>query len=113
MSNHTAIAIAALALAALLAACGGNSDNQPGPTPPGDEGGGEDTTGATGGGVEIANPASGNCVEKGGQLEMQRGPEGEFGVCVFDDGSRCEEWRFFRGQCSPGSCQDESGICED
>jgi hypothetical protein len=26
---------------------------------------------------------------------------GQFGICVFADGSECEEWAFFRGECAP------------
>jgi len=63
-------------------------------------------------GAALANPASEHCVEAGGRLEMRHGSEGEYGVCVFDDGSRCEEWRFFRGECRPGECRDPSGVCE-
>ncbi|MFO8073495.1 MAG: DUF333 domain-containing protein [Polyangia bacterium] len=68
--------------------------------------------GAPAAGAGLANPASEHCVEAGGRLEMRRGSEGEYGVCVFDDGSRCEEWRFFRGECRPGECRDPAGICE-
>jgi hypothetical protein len=25
--------------------------------------------------------------------------------CVFPDGSECEEWAFFRGECAPGTPQ--------
>ena len=46
----------------------------------------------------IANPASTNCVEKGGTLVL----EDSTGYCVFDDGSKCEEWAFFRGECQKG-----------
>ena len=61
--------------------------------------------------AQIANPASTHCLEKGGKLEMMREEAGIFGVCVFDDGSRCEEWRFLRGECSPGSCTRDDGRC--
>jgi heat shock protein HslJ len=27
---------------------------------------------------------------------------GAHGVCIFDDGSECEEWAYFRGECAPG-----------
>jgi putative hemolysin len=63
--------------------------------------------------TQIANPASTNCIDNGGKLEIQNGEGGQFGVCVFKDGSRCEEWHFLRKQCSPGSCRETSGICKD
>jgi len=44
----------------------------------------------------IANPASVFCEEQGGTLDL------ESGMCTFADGSQCEEWAFYRGECSPG-----------
>jgi putative hemolysin len=49
------------------------------------------------------NPASVHCQEQGGRLEIRTGEGGEYGVCVFTDGSECDEWAFFRGECQPGS----------
>jgi putative hemolysin len=52
---------------------------------------------------ELANPASVFCEEQGGTVDMRKDASGGmFGVCVFDDGSECEEWEFFRGECKPG-----------
>lgn len=52
---------------------------------------------------EIANPASEYCIEQGGRLELRDDVEGnQLGTCVFPDGSECEEWAFFRGECAPG-----------
>jgi hypothetical protein len=50
----------------------------------------------------LANPASTNCIEKGGKLEMRQNKNGEYGVCLFEDNRQCEEWAFFRGQCPAG-----------
>jgi putative hemolysin len=51
----------------------------------------------------LANPASVHCEEHGGQVEMTEDPDGgQRGVCVFPDGSRCDEWAFYRGRCAPG-----------
>jgi putative hemolysin len=56
----------------------------------------------TGTPVSIANPASAYCVEQGGTSEIRTAEDGsQFGVCVFPDGSECEEWAFFRGECAP------------
>jgi hypothetical protein len=52
--------------------------------------------------VGIANPASTNCIEKGGKIEMRKNKNGEYGVCLFEDNRQCEEWAFFRGQCPIG-----------
>lgn len=62
--------------------------------------------------ARIANPASKKCAESGGAIQVVNAPGGQAGVCVFQDGSRCEEWRLLRGECLPGSCRAESGICK-
>lgn len=50
----------------------------------------------------MANPASVNCEAKGGKLEIRTNAEGgQYGECLFSDGSSCEERAFFRGECSP------------
>lgn len=46
----------------------------------------------------LANPASVYCQERGYKLELRTAADGsQQGVCVFPDGSSCEEWAFFRG----------------
>jgi putative hemolysin len=51
----------------------------------------------------LPNPASVNCVEKGGKLELQdRGELGQIGVCVFENNYQCEEWAMFRDECPVG-----------
>jgi len=50
----------------------------------------------------LANPASTNCVDKGGTLQIEDGPNGQFGVCYFEDNRQCEEWAFYRGDCPVG-----------
>ena len=50
----------------------------------------------------IANPASVYCEEHGGKLEIRTDSSGgQVGICIFSDGSECEEWAYFRGQCAP------------
>lgn len=51
---------------------------------------------------ELANPASVFCEENGGTLEIRDEAEGQVGYCVFPDGSECEEWAYYRGECAPG-----------
>ncbi|MFQ5787598.1 MAG: DUF333 domain-containing protein [Thermodesulfobacteriota bacterium] len=52
---------------------------------------------------QLANPASENCVEKGGKLIIEkRGDGGEYGICLFEDNRQCEEWAMFRGNCTVG-----------
>lgn len=61
----------------------------------------EAATGQSGTGV--ANPASTHCLEqKGGLVIVQARDDSEYGLCVFDDGSICDEWRFLDGACTPG-----------
>lgn len=50
----------------------------------------------------IANPASVNCTEKGGKLEMRTNKLGQYGVCLFEDNRQCEEWALMRGECPVG-----------
>ena len=53
--------------------------------------------------VSMANPASVNCIDQGGELELKTDDSGAVhGLCLFADGSECEEWALFRGECSPG-----------
>lgn len=47
----------------------------------------------------VANPASVHCTEQGHALEMREGDEGTYGVCISEDGTECEEWELFRGEC--------------
>jgi putative hemolysin len=46
----------------------------------------------------MANPASVNCVNVGGTLEIKNSPAGQYGMCTFANGSSCEEWALFRGE---------------
>lgn len=51
----------------------------------------------------LANPASTNCIQKGGKLVIEkRGDGGEYGICLFEDNRQCEEWALFRGECPVG-----------
>jgi putative hemolysin len=55
------------------------------------------TTNQTG----MANPASVYCKQQGGKLSIRKDTTGgEYGVCVFTNGVECDEWKFFRGECS-------------
>ena len=52
--------------------------------------------------VCVPNPAAVHCLENGGTLDGRQGTYGAYGVCIFDDGSECGQWEFFRGECAPG-----------
>lgn len=51
------------------------------------------------------NPASAKCVRDGGELLLLPSKEGDYGICLFKDGSVCEEWEYFKGKCSRGDCK--------
>lgn len=50
----------------------------------------------------VPNPASKNCLDKGGRLETLKETAGEMGICKFTDGTECEEWKFYRDECKKG-----------
>ena len=51
--------------------------------------------------VNMPNPASVYCEQNGNKLEIQTASDGsQNGVCVFPDGSTCDEWAYFHGECS-------------
>jgi hypothetical protein len=53
--------------------------------------------------TNMANPASVYCLDQGGKLSIRKDSSGgEYGICVFDDGSECDEWKFFRKECTKG-----------
>jgi len=52
--------------------------------------------------TSLANPASVNCSEKGGTTSIQKGPNGQYGLCEFADNQACEEWAMYRGDCPVG-----------
>jgi putative hemolysin len=50
--------------------------------------------------VNMPNPASVYCEQNGNKLEIQMASDGsQNGVCIFPDGSTCDEWAYFRGEC--------------
>jgi len=59
--------------------------------------------------IGIANPASVKCEADGGTLRILDSPDGQYGICMFSDGSVCEEWAYFRGECSKGECMKHCG----
>ncbi len=65
-----------------------------------------ETPGQTGS-VGLANPASVYCEENGGDLVIKTFESGQRGFCLFPDDSQCEEWDFFRGDCSEGQLKIE------
>ena len=53
--------------------------------------------------VQMANPASINCLSVGGNLKIAKmGDGGEYGLCYFEDNRACEEWSLMSGDCPVG-----------
>ena len=52
--------------------------------------------------VPDALSAARNCEAQGGKRVMERGPDGEIGICMFQDGRQCEEWALLLGRCERG-----------
>ena len=82
----------------ILTACGSAAPAETAPPP--------------GGSVGLANPASVYCTESGYELTFSA--DGSTGTCKFPDGSMCEEWAFFRGECgqSFSYCETHGGKLE-
>jgi putative hemolysin len=54
--------------------------------------------------ANLPNPASVFCTDQGFRLEIRSDAAGnQSGVCHFPDGSECDEWAFFRGECGPAN----------
>jgi putative hemolysin len=50
--------------------------------------------------ANMPNPASVYCEQRGNKLEIRTAADGsQYGICVFPDGSTCDEWAYFRGEC--------------
>ncbi|MBW2971856.1 DUF333 domain-containing protein [Candidatus Woesearchaeota archaeon] len=60
----------------------------------------------------LANPATLHCMNTtGAGWTTKENDAGQYGVCTFSDGSWCEEWAYYRGECQPGmnmtSCEGQ------
>jgi putative hemolysin len=52
----------------------------------------------------MPNPASVYCEQNGNTSEIQTAADGsQTGICFFPDGSSCDEWAYFRGECAPAT----------
>lgn len=50
---------------------------------------------------QMANPASVYCEENWGKLEIKTAADGsQTGYCKFENGRECEEWAYYRKECS-------------
>jgi putative hemolysin len=86
MRTFAGLSLVVLVLSSLAAGCGVTAQPSPSSTD-----------------VGLPNPASVNCEQQGGRLEIRTGDSGgQVGFCIFPDGSECEEWALFRNECQPG-----------
>ncbi|MBI3175324.1 MAG: DUF333 domain-containing protein [Chloroflexi bacterium] len=54
--------------------------------------------------LNLPNPASAYCTQNGNRLEIRTAADGsQYGVCIFPDGSTCDEWAYYRGECNPAA----------
>ena len=52
--------------------------------------------------ADMPNPASVYCEEQGYRSEIRTASDGsQTGYCIFPDGSECDEWMYYRGECGP------------
>jgi hypothetical protein len=52
----------------------------------------------------IPNPASVYCTAQGNKHEIRTVSDGsQIGICIFPDGSTCDEWAYYRGECGPAT----------
>ena len=59
-------------------------------------------------GAYLPNPASVYCEENGGTIQICTDADGnQFGYCVFQNGSICDEWAYYRGECVPSDDVDQ------
>lgn len=86
-SHFTRLAVTTVVSLAMLGACGDESESTGTGT--------SDTTTPAG---QIANPASVFCVEQGGRVEIVDEASGQVGYCNLPDGTRVEEWEYYRSQ---------------
>ncbi len=56
---------------------------------------------------KLANPAATYCEDQGFRYESRQDEQGNaYGVCVFDDGTECDAWAYFRGECGQGQAKN-------
>ncbi len=87
MRRSLLLVLSLLLLSLLLMACSSSGTIGAPPTPTIDQ-------------AKLANPAAAYCQDQGYRYETRKDEQGnEYGICIFDDGSECEEWAYFRGEC--------------
>jgi putative hemolysin len=57
--------------------------------------------------ANLPNPASVYCEAQGYRVEIRTASDGsQAGYCLFPDGSECDEWAYYRGECGPAGQQN-------
>jgi putative hemolysin len=46
--------------------------------------------------LQLPNPASVYCIERGGAIDIKESPQGDVTTCVLSDGTKIDEWVFYR-----------------
>jgi putative hemolysin len=105
----TLAAVATIAIVAYLFAAGASAE---GPLPQNtrghgvgagistSNGAGQAALGYNGNTSTIPNPAALYCAKLGYEYEIRESEDGgQYGTCIFPDGSECDEWAFFAGTC--------------
>lgn len=93
MKRKWILVVLAVVLSVLVVACQS-----------GDTQGTDETPAAPLGGAQLPNPAAQYCQDQGHKYEIRTASDGsQSGVCIFADGSECDEWAYYRGECGPGS----------
>jgi putative hemolysin len=55
----------------------------------------------------LPNPAAVFCTQNGFNYEIQSAADGsQSGICSFPDGSICDDWAYFKGECGPEKQED-------
>lgn len=62
--------------------------------------------------TQMANPASVYCEQNNGTLTIEETEQGQKGYCNFKDSTRCDEWEYYRGECSPGYPNIKPEVCK-
>ncbi|MFA5185008.1 MAG: DUF333 domain-containing protein [Patescibacteria group bacterium] len=98
MNHRTLTTIAAMAvlLAGLGAGCSKETPKDTASTEPAQQN-------------SLANPAAVKCNNEKLGYRMGENEFGQYGVCIFDDKSECEEWAYFRGECEKADCKKWEG----
>lgn len=47
-------------------------------------------------GLQLPNPASVYCIERGGSINIKQSPQGDVTTCVLSDGTEIDEWVYYR-----------------